>query len=51
MRRSKEDILKILEELEIKKAEELESETLDFKKWINEPKDSKKGGKSGWEMI
>jgi hypothetical protein len=33
LRHSKEEILRILEALEYKKAEELESETLDFKKW------------------
>lgn len=39
MRHSKEEILRILNQLEDKKAEELESETLDFKKWVDKPKD------------
>ena len=34
MRHSKEEILNILEQLENKKANGLESETLDFKEWI-----------------
>ena len=36
MRYSKEQILKILKQLENKKAEEFESETLDFKEWISD---------------
>lgn len=39
MRHSKEEILNILEQLEHKKAEELESETLDFKKWTDKSKE------------
>ena len=39
MRHSKEDILCILNQLENKKAEELETETLDFKKWVDKPKE------------
>ena len=35
MRHSKEEILNILEQLENKKANGLESETLDFKEWIH----------------
>jgi len=34
LRHSKEEILNILEQLENKKANGLESETLDFKEWI-----------------
>ena len=39
MRHSKEEILNILEQLENKKAKDLESETLDFKEWITKPKE------------
>lgn len=39
MRYSKEEILTILDQLENKKAKELESETLDFKEWITNPKE------------
>jgi len=38
MRHSKEQILKFLKQLENKKAEEFESETLDFKEWISDRK-------------
>lgn len=39
MRYSKEEILNILDQLENKKAKDLESETLDFKEWITKPKE------------
>jgi len=39
LRHSREEILNLLDQLEKKKAEELESETLDFKKWVNKPKE------------
>ncbi len=39
MRHSKEEILNLLEQLDYKKAEELESETLDFKKWTDKSKE------------
>ena len=39
MRHSKEEILAILDQLESKKTEDLESETLDFKQWIDRPKE------------
>lgn len=39
MRHSKEEIIAILDQLESKKAEDLESETLDFKQWIDRPKE------------
>ena len=39
MRHSKEEILNILEQLENKKAKDLESETLDFKEWITKPRE------------
>ena len=39
MRHSKEEIIAILDQLESKKAEDLESETLDSKQWIDRPKE------------
>ena len=39
MRYSKEEILGILEQLENKKAKDLESDTLEFKEWITNPKE------------
>jgi ATP-dependent DNA helicase RecG len=39
LRHSKEEFLNILEQLEHKKAEELESETIDFKKWTDKSKE------------
>lgn len=39
MRHSKEEILNILEQLENKKANGFESETIDFKEWITKPKE------------
>jgi len=39
LRYSKEEILGILEQLENKKAKDLESDTLEFKEWITNPKE------------